>query len=115
MDKFIKCPGMLKYSLIEKFHKNAYKIDNNIYAFFIKDAITIAKWKDDLTITMSANKNDIFLELWKSGKRIKAKRWSGSQIEEEFGLLSSCIHFYELEDYIYIESQEDADLKEFIF
>lgn len=115
MDKFIKCPGMLKESLINGIDKNAYKLENNVYAFSEKDKIVIVKWKDDLTITMSFT-TEILLELWKSGKRIKAKRWSGDKAEiGEFGLLSACINFYGIEDYISIESNDEPDLEQFIF
>jgi hypothetical protein len=112
MEKFIKCPGLLKNSLIDKKSINTFVLSKNICGFKTPDKITVAKWKDDLTITMTLTAEEMILEFWISGKRVKAKRWTN---KEDIGVLAASINFYELEDYISIEANYDTDLKQFDF
>lgn len=111
VEKFIKCPGILKKSIIVKY-QNVYKVDRKFWAFFIQQDIVLIKWRKDLTITMKQTERSILLELWRSGKRVKGKKWNR---ERECGLLSACINFYEIEDYLQIESRDDNDLLDFLF
>jgi hypothetical protein len=112
MEKFIKCPGLLKYSLIDHKSPNTFILSKNVCGFKLSDKIIVAKWKDDLTITMTMTREEMVLEFWISGKRVKAKRWSN---KEELGVLSASINFYELEDHISIEANYDTELKQFDF
>ena len=74
--------------------------------------IILIKWFKDLTVTMTQTERSILLELWKSGKRVKGKRWNK---ECERGLFAAYMNFYEIEDYLILESLKDSDLKDFLF
>jgi len=119
VEKFIKCPSILKKSIVKKYN-NTFKIDKRFWAFFIEhinnkvkqEIIVLIKWSKDLTISMTQTKTSILLELWRSGKRVKGKKWNR---ERECGLFTACVNFYEIEDYLEIESRTDKDLIDFIF
>lgn len=115
VEKFIKCPGLLKKSIVKKY-SNVFRIGKRFWAFFVKiknnDIIVLVKWSKDLTISMVQTERSILLELWRSGKRVKGKKWSR---EKECGLFTACMNFYEIEDYLQIESRSDEDLADFLF
>jgi hypothetical protein len=111
IENFIKCPGILKKAMVKKM-ENVYRLERKFCAFFREDKIYLVKWKNDLTITMTQTNISILLELWKSGKRIKGKRWSN---ENMMGLFVACMNFYEIEEYIEYESENDSELKDFLF
>jgi len=111
VEKFIKCPSLLKKMTIKKYN-NTHEITKKCWAFIEDNKIVIVKWKNDVTITMTQTERSILLELWKSGKRIKGKKWNR---EKEIGLFSACLNFYECEEYLETESSSDKDLSDFVF
>lgn len=115
VEKFIRCPGILKKSIVKKYD-NIIVVNKKFCAFFItdnkEDLIVLIKWSNDLTISMKQTSRSILLELWRSGKRVQGKKWNK---EVECGLFTACMNFYEIEDYLQIESRTDDDLKDFLF
>jgi len=112
IDKFIKCPGLLKKNVIKKI-PNVYRVDKRFWAFFVENnVIVLIKWLDDMTVSMIQKERSILLELWRSGKRVKGKKWNR---EMESGLFVACMNFYEIEDYLKLESTKDKDLLDFLF
>lgn len=111
IEHFIKCPEILKKRMVKDMD-DAFKIERKLYVFFRSDKIYIVKWKKDLSITMTQTNVSILLELWKSGKRIKGKRWSNENL---MSLFTACMNFYEIEEYIEYESMNDPDLTDFLF
>jgi hypothetical protein len=115
VEKFIKCPGLLKNTIVKKYN-NTFKIRKRFYAFFIdfknENVIVLVKWSNDKTISMIQTERSILLELWRSGKRVKGRKWSR---EKECGLFTACMNFYDIEDYLEIESHTDKDLLSFLF